>query len=94
MTEARTLIEAHGLEPHPEGGWYRETWRGPAPDGRATATMIHFLLEADQTLGQRLAALAACSSRIVEAGHVLVAAPPRGRAPFLPRRGLHLYQHQ
>ena len=49
MTEARTLIEAHGLEPHPEGGWYRETWRGPARDGRATATMIHFLLEADQS---------------------------------------------
>lgn len=48
MTEARKLIEAHGLEPHPEGGWFRETWRGPSPNGRATATMIHFLLEADQ----------------------------------------------
>ncbi|MBD59945.1 MAG: cupin [Citromicrobium sp.] len=49
MTEAKKLIEAHGLQPHPEGGWYRETWRGPEREGRATATMIHFLLEADQS---------------------------------------------
>lgn len=48
MTDARALIEAHGLQPHPEGGWYRETWRGDEKGGRATATMIHFLLEADQ----------------------------------------------
>ena len=48
MSEARTLIEAHGLQPHPEGGWYRETFRAPEKDGRATATMIHFLLEAGQ----------------------------------------------
>jgi predicted cupin superfamily sugar epimerase len=39
------------LAPHPEGGWYRETWRaGPSwqPDGytgrRAAATGIYFLL--------------------------------------------------
>ena len=48
MTDAEQLIEAHGLQPHPEGGWYRETFRAPAVDGRATSTMIHFLLEADQ----------------------------------------------
>jgi len=39
-----------GLEPHPEGGWYRQTWRSPVevtlPDGRvrSTATLIWFLL--------------------------------------------------
>lgn len=44
-----------GLEPHPEGGWYRETWRSPVsvtlPDGRvrATATLIHFLLPAGES---------------------------------------------
>ena len=48
MTDARQLIDAHELQPHPEGGWYRETYRGPSNGGRATATMIHFLLEADQ----------------------------------------------
>jgi hypothetical protein len=49
MEDAHTIIERLGLRPHPEGGWYRETWRGPAgPGGRATATAIHFLLEAGQ----------------------------------------------
>jgi uncharacterized protein len=43
--------ELFDLAPHPEGGWYRETWRAaPAshPDGypgpRAAATGIYFLL--------------------------------------------------
>ena len=50
MTSARALIDKLGLEPHPEGGWYRETWRAPAADGeRASATAIHFLLEQGQS---------------------------------------------
>ena len=49
MESARTIIERLDLQPHPEGGWYRETWRGPpGPDGRSIGTAIHFLLEADQ----------------------------------------------
>ena len=43
--------ELFDLTPHPEGGWYRETWRaGPesVPDGypgpRSAATGIYFLL--------------------------------------------------
>jgi predicted cupin superfamily sugar epimerase len=49
MDEAKRIIDALGLQPHPEGGWYRETWRAPAADGaRAIATAIHFLLEAGQ----------------------------------------------
>ena len=49
MREAKALIEALRLVPHPEGGWYRETWRAEAPEGeRAGATAILFLLEAHQ----------------------------------------------
>ena len=49
MSEARALIAALDLAPHPEGGWYRETWRADAPPGeRGAATAIHFLLEAGQ----------------------------------------------
>jgi uncharacterized protein len=49
MGASRQIIQQLGLQPHPEGGWYRETWRGPAgPDGRETATAIHFLLESHQ----------------------------------------------
>lgn len=43
---AADLIAALSLAPHPEGGWYRETWRAPAGLGeRATATAIYFLLD-------------------------------------------------
>ncbi|MCX6407216.1 MAG: cupin domain-containing protein [Propionibacteriales bacterium] len=50
------------LEPHPEGGWYRQTWRSPVdvtlPDGRVrpTATLIWFLLPAgDSSAWHRVA---------------------------------------
>ena len=47
--DARTIIDTLGLAPHPEGGWYRETWRTDATPGeRAGATAILFLLEAGQ----------------------------------------------
>lgn len=43
--EAQAMIDALGLSAHPEGGWYRETWRAPAADGeRPAATAIYFLL--------------------------------------------------
>jgi uncharacterized protein len=46
---AQEIIARLGLTPHPEGGWYRETWRAPAAEGeRASATAIHFLLEDGQ----------------------------------------------
>lgn len=49
MTDPKRLIEELDLEPHPEGGWYRETWRAEAPPGeRAPATAILFLLEQGQ----------------------------------------------
>jgi predicted cupin superfamily sugar epimerase len=51
MTDRPELAVTLDLEPHPEGGWFRETWRSPMrfePDGydgpRAAATAIHFLL--------------------------------------------------
>ncbi len=46
MTDPRALIANLGLAPHPEGGWYRETWRAAAAEGaRPSATAILFLLE-------------------------------------------------
>ena len=43
---ARSVIEVLALEPHPEGGWYRETFRDRPDRGRAKSTAIYFLLEA------------------------------------------------
>lgn len=49
MDDARALIDKLGLAPHPEGGWYKETWRAADTiDGRAIATAILFLLEKGQ----------------------------------------------
>ena len=46
--DARRLIETLGLAPHPEGGFYRETFRDglQVAPGRAASTVIYFLLEA------------------------------------------------
>jgi predicted cupin superfamily sugar epimerase len=50
MDSAGRLIEQLGLTAHPEGGWYKETWRGApsAADGRASGTAIMFLLRAGE----------------------------------------------
>ena len=49
MTDAQTLIQHLRLAPHPEGGWYRETWRAASTGGtRSAGTAILFLLEAGQ----------------------------------------------
>ena len=45
------LARRLGLEPHPEGGWYRRIWAAPVvvhppgyPGERPTATAIHYVL--------------------------------------------------
>lgn len=45
---AREIIAKLGLQPHPEGGWYRQTWVGPVLEGRASGTAILFLLQAGE----------------------------------------------
>ena len=46
MTDATEVIQALGLRPHPEGGWYAETWRASAPDGeRPASSAILYLLQ-------------------------------------------------
>lgn len=46
---ADEIIAHFGLQPHPEGGWYRETWRAVADDGaRPSGTAILFLLKAGE----------------------------------------------
>ena len=43
----RAIVTALDLQPHPEGGFYAETWRDNPPDGgRGTVTQIYYLLPA------------------------------------------------
>ena len=44
---ADDVIKHLALTPHPEGGYYRQTWRAEN-DGRATGTCIYFLLRDGQ----------------------------------------------
>lgn len=49
--DAESVIGMLGLAPHPEGGYFRETFRDPANPtsaGRAASTAIYFLLKAGQ----------------------------------------------
>jgi len=44
--EVADVIGRFGLEPHPEGGWYRRTWEDPEVDaaGRRRGSAILYLL--------------------------------------------------
>ena len=45
MRPGESLIDALGLTPHPEGGWYRRTWVAAAEDGqRPAGSAIYYLL--------------------------------------------------
>ena len=47
--DAGDIVRLLDLAPHPEGGFYRETFRDPvASDGRAVSTAIYYLLPAGQ----------------------------------------------
>ena len=47
MSDADRIIAALDLAPHPEGGWYRETWVAEG-EGRPSGTSILFLLKAGE----------------------------------------------
>ncbi len=54
MESAAKLIERLALQPHPEGGWYREVHRAAervetSRGARAALTAIYYLLEQEQT---------------------------------------------
>ena len=45
---AKEIIEILALQPHPEGGHYRETWRHEDGSGRGAGTAIYYLLQAGE----------------------------------------------
>ena len=44
---AKEIIKKLDLSPHPEGGWYRQTWIAEGPE-RPSGSAIYYLLEAGQ----------------------------------------------
>ena len=55
MTEVQKIVSNYKMESHPEGGWYKETYRSkdnttiPQLGERSLMTSIYFLLESHQT---------------------------------------------
>jgi predicted cupin superfamily sugar epimerase len=47
-SEADRLIKLLKLSPHPEGGYFRETFRDAVSGGRSCSTAIYFLLKAGE----------------------------------------------
>ena len=47
-TQSRDIIAELDLEPHPEGGWYRQTFRDSDGTARGHSTAIYYLLEAGE----------------------------------------------
>lgn len=45
---AKEIISLLDLAPHPEGGWYRQTFRDSEDGGRGASTAIYYLLERGQ----------------------------------------------
>ena len=68
---ADAIVRLLDLQPHPEGGYFRETFRDVAPDGgRAASTLIYFLLKrGERSHWHRVDA--------VETWHVYAGAPLR-----------------
>lgn len=48
MEEADRIIAELNLKPHPEGGWYAETFRDDRGGRRGHSTAIYFLLRAGE----------------------------------------------
>jgi predicted cupin superfamily sugar epimerase len=75
MSDAAAVIAALDLARHPEGGWYRETWRASAEGGtRSAGTAILFLLEAGQ--GSHWHRVDAAELWLFQAGAALTVSTP------------------
>ncbi len=90
MSDRPALAVRLGLEPHPEGGWYRQTWASPVtvtlPDGRVrpTATLIFFLLPAGESSAWHR--VASDETWLAHAGAVTLELGGSGDAPGAPER--------
>ena len=78
--DAATIIATLGMQRHPEGGWYAETFRDNPDGGRGHSTAIYFLLEAgDLSAWHRVRDAA-------EVWHYHAGAPLRASALYAGRR--------
>jgi uncharacterized protein len=96
---AKEIIRLLSLERHPEGGWFRQTWRAPAAPGeRAASTHIYFLLAVDEVSQWHRIDAEEIWHWYGGAPLVLTSATPEGRSPKAVTLGPdlragHLFHH-
>jgi predicted cupin superfamily sugar epimerase len=85
------VITLLGLERHPEGGWYKETFRDhSAGESRPASTAILYLLEADQVSAWHRIDAAEVWHFHAGAPLVLTLSPPEGKGATTLRLGADL----
>ena len=77
---AREVIRLLGMQPHPEGGHYVETFRSAAPEGaRAATTTIQHPRQADAWAGRPGVCAAEAGDRPARGPLALTLSPPDGK---------------
>ena len=71
MSEASTIIARLELKPHPEGGYYRETFRDARADAQGRAVLFYSYLFGQSLLDAQVMPVATRDAAI----HALIAAP-------------------
>lgn len=87
----KEIIKLLDLEPHPEGGYFRQTFsddENSLPDGRAASTVIYFLIEAGNF--SRLHRIDASEGWHFYAGQSFDVVELTGDGPVVTRLGMDL----
>jgi len=99
MSRAREIIDQLGLAPHPERGYYVESYRAqlcvaglPHGGSRAASTAIYFLITADQPSTKLHRLRSDEVFHLYEGGPLEVLLLSEGQAPVVRRLGLDLAQ--
>ena len=87
-TPARQVIEALGLQPHPEGGWFRETFRDVA------STAIFYLLERGQVSAWHRVRNASEAWHHYAGGPLLLSLAEPGRQASIQTLGPDIFAHE
>ena len=97
LSTVDALIERYQLQPHPEGGWYRELHRSPLAvqradgEGRSALTLILFLLSGGAVSRWHRVAAADESWHFIGGDPLeLLQLPPEGGTPECCRLGFAL----
>jgi uncharacterized protein len=92
--QAKDIVAALGMNSHPEGGWYVETFRDTPQGGRGHSTAIYYLLESGQRSHWHRVIDAAEVWHFYDGAPLELGLSPDGKASILEILGLNLAMGQ